>query len=326
MKILIVRFSAIGDIVLTSPVIRCIKKQLPNAEVHYITKKIFKEIVENNPYIDKLHCFDGNLRKILSDLKKENFDYIIDLHHNLRSFILKGKLGIKSFSINKLNLEKWLMVNLKVNKLPHVHIVDRFFQTVKDLNVTNDGEGLDYFIPDHDIVELSTLPESHQKGYIALVIGAKHATKKLPLHKIIALCKQINKPVLMLGGKEDKATGDKVFYGVGSKVYNTCGIYNLNQSASLVQQADKVITHDTGMMHIAAAFKKDIISIWGNTIPAFGMYPYYPSNEKKDKSRIIEVRDLPCRPCSKLGFKECPEQHFKCMEEIDEKKITELLM
>ena len=131
MKVLIVRFSSIGDIVLTTPVARCIKTQLENVEDHYATKNQYRSILENNPYIDKIFVLKDNLNELIAELKKENYDVVLDLHNNLRTRILKWKLGIRSHSFNKLNVEKWLMVNFKINKLPDVHIVDRYLETTK---------------------------------------------------------------------------------------------------------------------------------------------------------------------------------------------------
>ena len=316
-KILVIRFSSIGDIVLTTPIIRCIKKQLAGAEVHYLTKKAFLSILQTNPNISKVYTIDSNVAEVISDLKKEKYDFIVDLHHNLRTMQVKRGLKIKASSFPKLNIEKWLMVNLKVNKLPGIHIVDRYFETLKSLNVKNDGAGLDYFIPKQDEVDINTLPQSHRKGYIGFVVGAKHYTKQLPEHKIISICKKISLPIVLLGGPEDVEKAKYIEQALGDKVYNACGKYNLNQSASLIKQAKKIISHDTGLMHIASAFKKDIISVWGNTIPEFGMYPYKPG----EGSHIMEVKGLSCRPCSKLGFKACPKKHFKCMEQINEEQI-----
>ena len=315
MKILILRFSSIGDIVLTSPVVRCLKQQLKNSEIHYLTKKSFFSVVENNPNIDKVFSFEKDISEVLPELKKENYDCVIDLHHNLRSMQVKRALGKPSKSFNKLNIEKWLLVNLKINRLPDKHIVERYFETVAHIGVKNDLKGLNFFIDVKDEIDISSLPKEFSTGYIALVIGAKHNTKKLPTEKIISICKKINRPVVLIGGKEDLETGEKITSQI-STTFNACGKYNLQQSASLIKQAEKVITHDTGMMHIAAAFQKNIISIWGNTVPEFGMYPYMPGNELN--SQIVEVENLSCRPCSKIGFEKCPKGHFKCMNEIDE--------
>lgn len=328
MKILILRFSSIGDIVLTTPVIRCLATQLPEAEVHYCTKKAFAGILQENPYLRKVHTLEGSLNALIKQLKAEKFDFIVDLHNNLRTRIIKSRLGVKSKSFNKLNFEKWLMVNLKINRLPNRHIVDRYLDTVAELGVKNDQLGLDYFIPEKDEVPLDWLPEAFREKYVAFVIGGQHATKQLPLTRMIELCDKINKPVILLGGKDDAALAEKIeafflrrqegeAYEEGLKelnkktlIYNACGKFNLNQSASLVRQAAYVFSHDTGLMHIAAAFKRTIFSIWGNTIPEFGMYPY------RTKFLIFEKKGLKCRPCSKIGYKKCPKGHFLCMNGI----------
>ncbi len=306
---------------LTSPVVRCIKKQVPGAEVHYLTKKAFLPIAQAIGNTDKIYSIESDVNEVINELKKEGYDFIVDLHHNLRSMQVKSALKKKSAAFPKLNIEKWLMVNLKINKLPGIHIVDRYFETVKSSGVVNDGEGLEYHIPSSEEIDLATLPASHRNGYIGFVIGANHYTKQLPAHKIISLCKRIDMPIVLLGGKGDEVKAIEIGQALGDKVFNACGKYSINGSASLVRQAKKIITHDTGLMHIAAAFKKDIISVWGNTIPEFGMYPYKPGAN----SHIMEVKGLSCRPCSKIGFKACPKKHFKCMEQIDELEIVKYL-
>jgi len=314
-KVLIIRFSSIGDIVLTTPVIRCIKEQKPEIEIHYLTKKSFRGILENNPHISKVHSIEKDIKEVATDLKNENFDFVIDLHNNLRSFHAKKIIRKPSSSFKKLNFKKWLLVNFKINKMPAMHVVDRYMKTILQLGIKNDFKGLDYFIPSKDEFDISTLPVSHSKGYIGFVIGAKHFTKQLPIEKISSICKKINQPIVLLGGKEDVERALIIEKEVGATVYNACGKYNLNQSASIIKQANKIITHDTGLMHIAAAFKKEIISVWGNTVPAFGFTPYLPDA----KSVMVEVSNLSCRPCSKIGYHKCPKGHFKCMNEIDEK-------
>lgn len=323
MKILLLRFSSIGDIVLTTPVIRCIKQQVKNVETHFIAKKQFAGILVNNPHLDKVITIEKNVSEVSKALKKENYDLVVDLHHNLRSAQVKSRIRTRSSSFSKLNLEKWLMVNLKINKLPNKHIVDRYFETVQPLGVKNDGKGLDYFIPEKDEIDTKALPTAFRDGYIGFVIGAKYATKQLPNAKIISICKKMDLPVILLGGAEDAEKGDLICEAVTKNIYNACGKYNLNQSASLVKQAKKIIAHDTGLMHIAAAFKKEIVSVWGNTIPEFGMSPYYGKAEVRSKK--AEVNSLSCRPCSKLGYSKCPKGHFRCMNEINEEEILDFL-
>jgi ADP-heptose:LPS heptosyltransferase len=319
-KFLIIRFSSIGDIVLTTPVIRTLKNQVEGAEIHYLTKKTFAPVLVHNPYIDQLHLLDHSLNDAIKELKLVNFDYIIDLHHNLRTSIIKSRLNILAFSFNKLNIEKWLMVNFKVNRLPNLHIVDRYMKTTRLFDVQNDGKGLDYFIAPADEINFNDLPETHRNGYVGFVIGAKHATKKLPSAKIVTIIQKLKLPMVLLGGKEDSEEGDYIQKQFGELCFNACGKYNLGQSASLVRQANVIITHDTGLMHIASVFKKKIISIWGNTIPEFGMYPYLPHPD----SQIIEIKGLQCRPCTKIGYESCPKKHFNCMKKIDEDNVINL--
>ncbi len=319
MKFLIIRFSSIGDIVLTTPVIRCLKKQLPDAEVHFLVKNAFLPVVEHNPYIDKLHVLAHSWELMMEELKTENYDYIIDLHHNIKTLRIKRELRKKSFSFYKLNIQKYFLTAFKINMLPKVHIVDRYMKTVESFGVKNDGAGLDYFIAPHEEIKKKDIPASHSAGYIACVIGAAHGTKRWPVHKWKEFCKKMNHPVMLLGDGNDAASGNDIAAVDPVKVYNACGKFRLNESADLVQKAKVVVTNDTGLMHIAAAFKRPIISLWGNTVPAFGMTPYYGDAPVSDV--IMQVNKLWCRPCSKIGFKKCPLGHFKCMEKIEAEEV-----
>jgi ADP-heptose:LPS heptosyltransferase len=270
---------------------------------------------------------------VIEELKKEDFDYVIDLHHNLRTWKVKSELKKKSFSFNKLNIEKWLLTSFKINKLPSLHIVDRYLDTLKSFGVKNDGAGLDYFIPENEALKESDIPASHHAGYIGIVIGAAYSTKRFPLHKLKELCASIVHPVILLGGPEDREDGDKIASVDEIKIYNACGKFSLNESADLVRRAKLIVTNDTGLMHIAAAFKRPVISLWGNTVPEFGMYPYYGENyigatvlnrvTDKLSYEIIEVKNLSCRPCSKIGYKKCPKGHFKCMELLSVNELEE---
>ncbi len=319
-KFLIIRFSSIGDIVLTSPVIRCLKNQVSDAEIHYLTKEQYKGILNDNPYIDRLWLYNGNMKEIIRGLKNEEFDYIIDLHHNIRTFRIKNKLRKISFSFDKLNFKKWLLVNLKINKLPDIHIVDRYLDTLKVFDVKNDQKGLDYFLPAEKTSEGKSPGLDIPKKYIALVIGAQHETKKATPELLAEICDKINFPVVILGGRDDSALAEAVLKNsrLNQNILDASGKISLTESAEIVKNAELVITHDTGLMHIAAAYKKKIISLWGNTIPEFGMYPYMPDPE----SKTFEVKGLKCRPCSKIGHQECPKKHFRCMKNQDSDEIA----
>lgn len=323
MKLLILRFSSIGDIVLTSPVLRCTKEQLKDAEIHVATKAGFADLVRFNPHVSKVHELGDDIGDLISHLKAERFGAVIDLHHNLRTARIKRALGVRAHSFPKLNIEKWLLVNLRIDRMPRIHIVDRYLSTVAHLGVKNDGKGLELFIPAEREVPLASLPPSHQSGYTAFAIGAAHATKRLPQHKLIELARLIDGPIVLVGGKEDQAVARMIGDAIGGRVFDATGRFDILGSASLIKTAKSVIAHDSGAMHIACAFSKPVVSVWGNTVPLFGMGPYQP--EQPERAMMSEVPDLSCRPCSKIGHDQCPKGHFHCMEKQDLRRIAELV-
>ena len=333
MKILVIRFSSIGDIVLTTPVIRCLKNQIDDAEIHVLTKKKFSSLYKTNPYTNKVYEYDDSLKKNIEELKLENYDYIVDLQKNKRSIRVTRALHKPHSSFPKLNFKKFLLTTFKINIMPDIHIVDRYFKAVEKLGVTNDYQGLDFFISEKNDYPLSELPENFQKGYHAFVIGGTYKTKILPAVKIVEIIQKLNEPVILLGGPDDVERANEILSKISKsqqlsnsatqQLINLVGKINLEQSASIVKKAKSVLTNDTGLMHIAAAFHKNIVSVWGNTVPELGMYPYLP--KEKEKCHIVECKDVKCRPCSKLGFKECPKRHFKCMMKIDSDTVVEKL-
>ncbi|HTH82730.1 MAG TPA: glycosyltransferase family 9 protein [Mucilaginibacter sp.] len=317
MKILVIRFSSMGDIIYTTPVVRCLKKQLPGAEIHFLTKPAFKYIYDNNPYVDKLLLLKPELADTIQELKAEKYDHIIDLHNNLRTALIKLRTGIPASTYKKWAIRKWLSLKFNLKLVPPIHLVDRYMKTVRFLGVENDEQPIDYYIKvDHQLDKL--LPASHQNNYTAFIIGATHFTKRMPNEKIISLCRELNRPVVLLGGEDVRANGDVIAGALSDKVYNACGITSLDESVFLVSKAVNIIGFDTGLTHIAEAFDKPIVSVWGGTAPELlGVQPY------KVKEVVVAEIDLPCRPCSKFGLPACPLGHFKCMYDIPEKSITE---
>jgi ADP-heptose:LPS heptosyltransferase len=308
MKILVIRFSSIGDIVLTTPVLRCLKQQVANCEVHYATKESYKSLLLNNPYVDKIHLLKKSESDFIDELKLEKFDYIIDLHHNLRTLRIKWALNCKAISFNKNNVLKWLMVQFKKKELLE-HVSLRYLKTIEKW-AKYDGEGLDYFLSPKDELILQKVPTTFT-DYWVYAIGGQFETKKMPLDKMKELLLKIKVPVILIGGPEDDENALELIKNHPNRL-SFCGKSTLNESAALVKNAKGVITHDTGFMHIAAAFSKPIVSIWGSTVPSFGMTPFLPQNVKL-QSYIHEVTNLSCRPCSKIGFAKCPQNHFNCM-------------
>lgn len=306
---------------LTTPVIRCIRQQLDDVELHVLTKSAYRAIYAASPYIDQVHEFSGDLKEVVRCLRKERYDFVVDLHKNWRSIRVRMALGCPSASFPKLDFQKFLYTKLKMGKLPQVHIVDRYFKAVEKLGVHNDGQGLDFFFNEGDELHYESLPEVFRDGFVAAVIGGQHATKILPEDKVVEVCKALDYPVVLVGGPEDAVRGEWIKEKVGGQVSNQCGKLTVGQSASLLKLADAVLTNDTGMMHIAAALRKPIVSVWGNTVPEFGMYPYLPQG--MTPAVLVENKSLTCRPCDKLGYARCPKGHFRCMKDLDGKLIAE---
>jgi heptosyltransferase-2 len=316
MKILVIRFSSMGDIIYTTPIVRCLKTQLTGAEVHFLTKPAFKYIYDDNPYVDRLLLLKEKLADTIAEIKAERYDYIIDLHNNLRTTLIKLSVAVKSSTYKKQRFRKWLSLKFRLYLVPPVHLVDRYLKTVAFLGVKNDDRPIDYYIKkDHRLEDL--LPPSHQNGYVAFVIGATHFTKRMPNYKIINLCGLLNAPVVLLGGNDVKANGEEIARS-STGIYNACGITTLDESVFLVSKARSIIGFDTGLTHIAEAFDRPIASVWGGTVPELlGVQPY------KVKDVLVAGVDISCRPCSKFGLEKCPLGHFKCMNDMPEQPIAD---
>lgn len=321
MKVLIVRFSSIGDVVLTTPIVRALKQQIPTCEIHYITKENNRSILADNPYINQLFTIQKSISECVDKLKAQHYDYLIDLHKNTRTLSLKKQLGIPYLTFPKLNIEKWLLVNFKWNRMPDIHIVDRYFKAVENLGIQNDLLPCDFFIPEDQKIATESKLKLKAKSYLTIAIGAQFSTKRMNFELLEKIIAPLTFPIVLVGGPSDSNFAHKLILRFPEKqLISACGNYTLSQSASIVQQAKAILTNDTGLMHIASCFEIPTISVWGNTVPALGMYPYFPRIQ--NAYSIHEVENLKCRPCSKIGFQQCPKKHFSC---INNQNVTEIL-
>ena len=309
-----------GDIIYTSPVIRCLKNQLDDVEIHYLTKPAFKYLLDHNPYLNKLHLLEEKLSNTVQKLKTEKFDYVIDLHNSLRSNLLKLQLGVKSSTFKKERIKKWFSIKWKIHLIKPNHLVDRYLKTVAFLGIKNDNLPIDYFLPKDAKSIDQIIPDNFKQPYIAFVIGATHFTKRMPNGKIIELCKKLNFPIILLGGKDVKSNAKTIQDAQSNKIVNLVGKISLDESVTVVKNAAFVIGFDTGLTHIAEAFNKKLITIWGSTVPELlGVQPYQVSQH------FEAGVELNCRPCSKFGLSACPKGHFKCMNDINLQTITEFI-
>ncbi|HLX93705.1 MAG TPA: glycosyltransferase family 9 protein [Puia sp.] len=326
MKVLVIRFSSIGDIVLTTPVVRCIKNQIPNVQVHYLTKYSFKAVTEYNPYVDQFFYYKNSIAELIRELKKEKYDYVVDLHKNFRSYRIRMSLQTRVLTYKKESIRKFLLTRFRINIMRERHIVLRNLDAVRRLGVTDDGGGLDYFISQKEQLKNSDIPASHSMGYVAFVIGGSYFTKKLPIIKMKEICRELKYPLILIGDTDDAIEGSVIAEVDPVKIYNACGKFTINESADIVRNAKLVISHDTGLQYIASAFNKTTIAIWGGTSPRLDVEPFYGERFLSRQTQLpyenVIVDTLSCQPCSNFGLAKCPLGHFRCMRDQDVLKIV----
>ena len=309
LKILVIRFSSIGDIILTTPIIRCLKQQL-NSEVDFLTKNKYERLLVRNPNIREIFTLSDSSEYIMEILRSKEYDFVVDLQGNLRSFKLRLALGVKSFVFSKENLKRYILIYFGIDLLNN-HIVDRYFKTVNKLNVYNDNKGLDYFLPDSCDINFNI-----NQDYICWCIGGAHERKKLSVLQISDVISQLEMPVILLGASKEKALSTEIMARIKSdNLYDFCGETSIEESAYLVQNSSLVLTNDTGMMHIASAFDTPIISFWGCTKPSLGFGVYMPKNISESV-----ITHLSEKPCSKHG-KYCKFKSKGCIKEIASEDI-----
>jgi ADP-heptose:LPS heptosyltransferase len=318
-RILIIRFSSMGDVVLTTPVVRALKQQLDGEpEIHFMVKSAFAPLLERNPHIYKVHAFDGQLTEFLHGLEGIQFDYIIDLHNNLRSGLVKKRLKALSFTVDKVNFSKWLLVRFGIRRSNLTHIVTRYMDTLKAFSVEDDGQGLDIFLGDEDHIDAFPRYLPKASAFIAIATGANHEGKRLIADQLKAIVQAVSLPVILLGDQADRDWAEAIDWD-NEEVYNACGELTILQSASLIGQAALLISGDTGLMHIGSALNTPLISVWGCTSPELGMAPYRPNS----LSVIIEPIARSKRPCSKLGNRCKYGKDDLCITHVTTEQVTE---
>ena len=309
-KILVIRLSAMGDIVLTTPVIRALNQQL-KAKIDFLTKPQYVSLLEGNTYINRIFSLNDKV----DFLQKNKYDYVVDLQNNLRSWKIRNKIQTKSFVFNKKSLRRYLLIYFGIDLLKN-HVVDRYFATVASLNVVNDNQGLDFNVSSSVKPEFNT-----SQSYIAWCIGGTHNPKKLSAKQITQVVTKLKIPVVLLGGNNDLDIAEEIINNVECKsVYNFCGKLSVQESSYLIKKSKMLLTNDTGMMHIASALKMPIISFWGCTKPSLGFTPYMT-----DPSSIKIISKRSAKPCSKHG-RHCKYGKNGCIKEIDPQLIYDSVL
>lgn len=307
-RILIIRLSSLGDALLSTPLIRSIKTQHPETQIDFLVREEYKSVLQFNPNINFLYVLSRSEKmKLLTEtLKKNNYDFVIDLQNNFRSRLIRNALGKKTFSFKKPVIEKYLLVRFKINLFKKLKtITELYAESVPEFKL--DGKGLELFLPDN------VQPQLNVNGnYIGFTPGSKHFTKRWLEEYFVELGNELVKndftPVIF-GGRDDKEICEKISKGVSGSI-NLCNDNDLYQTSADMKMCKLVVCNDSGLMHAAAASGVPVVAIFGSSVKEFGFTPYGVRN------LILENNSLSCRPCSHIGRSNCPKKHFKCMKEL----------
>lgn len=318
-RFLIIRFSSIGDMVLTTPVIRALREQIqPAPEIHFLTKQAYGTVLAHNPHIDRIHTIEKSTAELTDTLRELNFDYVVDLHNNLRSRMVKKRLKALDFTVNKQNWDKWLLVRFGAGQ-PIRHIVERYLETLRAFGIQDDGLGLDYHIPPEAESEVSSvlaLPDH----FTAIALGATHIGKRMSIELITHVARRLDHSIVLLGGSTDREAGDAIVQTTDNCI-NLAGQLSIHGSAEIIRRSAQLLTGDTGLMHIGAALGKKVVSVWGCTDPLLGMSPY----RADARSVVITPDGRSKRPCSKLGDRCKYGAHDRCIDAVSVEAIIAAL-
>ncbi len=317
-KILIIRFSSIGDIIITTPILRSMREKFPNATIDYLTKADFAQLLEHNPDVDSVLSYDKSklsAKSLKENLKSQKYDLVIDLHNSLRSRYLRFNLASDILVYSKPYFRRWLLVRFGINLLKKAEgIYLRYYEGCRKLNLKEYREYFVHFTPEHSKSVSSYILE---KKPILISLSAAHFTKKWALEKFAEVISSLqDENLIVLGGEKEK--GDvqelKGLLPKESKFLDLCGKLDLLQTAALMKESKLLLCHDSGLLHLAQSQDLPCVAIFGCTTKELGFFPINGNSE------VVQV-DLPCRPCTTMGLDRCPKKHFACMERIDAQTV-----
>ncbi len=335
-KTVVFRLSSIGDIVLSSTLLRVLRKSVgKDARIDFVVRKEYAELVRYNHHLSVIHEYDPasgfeGLKELSKRLYDEHYDLAVDIHDSIRTKFMRVACRAKDVVVvDKRKMERWLLVNLKRNAFNDtLSVAERYIETLEKYGIRNDEKGLEIFIPDSTLFEISgkmgKLRLNQFEKVVGICPGSKHFTKRWQREKFaetaVRAAKEYNAKILLFGGEDEKDDCEFVLQEVQRRVSEQsaasfAGEFSLLESAAALEFCDVVVTNDSGLMHLAAAKQKKIVAVFGSTVREFGFAPY------GTESVVIENNNLDCRPCTHIGRKSCPKEHFKCMEEIGVEEV-----
>lgn len=331
-KVLAIRLSSIGDILLTSPMLRVLKATHPDCELHFVTRKEYGELLQHNPHVNRLMFIDtaegpAGLEALNLQLMREHYDAVFDLHNNFRSRALRNGLSRHVHCINKRGLRRLLLIAGHINTYGEpVAVPDRYIETAARYGVQPDEEGPRLFLSDE--IRMSARMKLRAAGIdpgvpsFGVCPGAKHFTKRWPVEHYIELARVLavsGEHLILFGGTEDNEAALAIRHIDPDRIHDLTGRLTLLETAAAMEYCRVVIANDSGLMHLATAMQRPIVAIFGSTVREFGFFPYH------SRAAILEIADLPCRPCTHIGRSNCPKGHFACLRGITPEQVIDAL-
>ncbi len=308
-KVLIIRLSSLGDVILTSPVIRALKNINPEIKIDFLVKPNFVDAIKYNSNLNKIFQYStkkDNSEKLIQILRENNYDLILDLQNNKRSKRITSKLKRKKIVYKKHSLKRFLFVHFNFKKLnPLKSVPEKYVEAIAELKL--DEKGAELFLPGN----IKSAVKDDCK-YVGFAPGSMHITKMWPIDYYIELGNRLAEQgyrVLLFGGKDDIIVCKYLSIYIKNSI-NLATNNQLLKMAPTMKQCDFMVCNDAGLMHAATALNVPVVVIFGSTVKEFGFAPY------KAKHLIIENNELKCRPCSHIGKDSCPKRHFKCMKSL----------
>ncbi|MDZ7724032.1 MAG: glycosyltransferase family 9 protein [candidate division KSB1 bacterium] len=322
MKFLVIRFSSIGDILLTTPLLRSLRQTYPRADIGFAIKEQFAPLLQHNPHINRMHTLKSggtfkNLKSLKSEIRSHDYDVVIDIHNNLRSRYTRAGLGVKHYKYKKYKWKRFWLVHTRLNfyrRIIPVHL--RYIQSIADFGVKDDGQGLELSIPEsmqHQMnARLTARGFDQTRLTVGVAAGAGFPTKRWPADRFTAVCQQLQAKhkaqILLFGDKNDRSLTQRIQEGLQEDVWDLAGYCTLTETAAAMRNCDLLLCNDTGLMHMATALCVKVAAIFGCTTRELGFFPI--------NGRIIEHPGLACRPCTHMGRRHCPKGHFRCMLDL----------
>lgn len=332
-RTLIIRFSSVGDIILTTPLVRSLRRAFPECRIDFLVKSAYADLLQGNPNVSRVMTFDGNkgiagLCRLRKEIRAEGYDLILDLHDSLRSrYICAGQRGVRRYRKRKIAravLVSWQrdVYHLFGGSPP---VIERYLETVRDLGVRDDGQGPELFPSPGDVAAAGTLLKDAAAGWVGVSPSARHDTKVWPPERFasaaLSLARDRGFGVVLLGGPDDVARCGAVEAllragSPGMPVVNAAGRLTLLQSAALMDRCAVVLANDSGLMHVATARRRPLVAVFGSTVRQLGFAPY------GRQSIVVERSEVLCRPCTGIGRARCPQGHFRCMLDISDDQVV----